>query len=263
MFLSAGSISCSVCSISVGQILEDYDTDKKFPVYGFGASVGRNVNHCFPLTFDESNPEVERVGGIMDAYIAALGKVTLAGPTLFSEVLQMASALAQEPSTGAEQKYTVLLIITDGIINDSDQATRLIVEGAKLPLSIIIVGVGGADFTEMEILDGDEKRLSYDGVKAERDIVQFVPFRDFKNKSYTALAEHTLEELPREVTGYFGKKGIKPNPPCNDEEEPVMQLTTLNAETPPWSETVLDDSPQMPLAEVMTDIKYAVEIKDE
>ena len=31
----------------------------------------------------------------------------------------------------------------------------MIVAGSNLPLSIIIVGVGNADFTNMEILDGD------------------------------------------------------------------------------------------------------------
>ena len=51
---------------------------------------------------------------------------------------------------------------------------------ADLPLSIIIVGVGSADFEAMEELDGDTVRLtSPDGRVAARDIVQFVPFRNF------------------------------------------------------------------------------------
>lgn len=53
-----------------------------------------------------------------------------------------------------------------------------IVNAASLPLSIIIVGVGGAEFEAMEELDGDAVRLSSNGRFAERDIVQFVPYRD-------------------------------------------------------------------------------------
>jgi hypothetical protein len=38
----------------VGLILEPYDSDKEFPVFGFGAKpefMGANqVSHCFPLT---------------------------------------------------------------------------------------------------------------------------------------------------------------------------------------------------------------------
>ena len=49
-----------------------------------------------------------------------------------------------------------------------------------LPLSIIIVGVGNANFENMVELDGDNGLYNSNGVKALRDIVQFVPFRDVK-----------------------------------------------------------------------------------
>lgn len=82
------------------------------------------------------------------------------------------------------QQYFVLLIITDGVITDMDQTRGAIVAASRLPMSIIIVGVGKADFTDMEILDGDDGRLrSITGEPAVRDIVQFVPFRKFQNVS--------------------------------------------------------------------------------
>uniref|UniRef100_A0A8C5T177 Copine C-terminal domain-containing protein n=1 Tax=Malurus cyaneus samueli TaxID=2593467 RepID=A0A8C5T177_9PASS len=59
-----------------------------------------------------------------------------------------------------------------------------IVRASYLPMSIIIVGVGNADFTDMQILDGDDGVLrSPKGEPVLRDIVQFVPFREFKNVS--------------------------------------------------------------------------------
>ncbi|KAF9577353.1 hypothetical protein BGW38_007481, partial [Lunasporangiospora selenospora] len=42
---------------SVGNILECYDTDKKFPVYGFGAKVNGTVSHCFALNGNPQFPE--------------------------------------------------------------------------------------------------------------------------------------------------------------------------------------------------------------
>lgn len=82
------------------------------------------------------------------------------------------------------QQYFVLLIITDGVITDLDQTRSAIVNASRLPMSIIIVGVGGADFSTMEFLDGDDGRLrSPTGEVAVRDIVQFVPFRKFQNVS--------------------------------------------------------------------------------
>lgn len=82
------------------------------------------------------------------------------------------------------QQYFILLIITDGVITDLDQTRTAIVNASKLPMSIIIVGVGGADFDAMEFLDGDNGVLrSSSGEPAVRDIVQFVPFRKFQNVS--------------------------------------------------------------------------------
>ena len=37
-----------------------------------------------------------------------------------------------------------------------DQTKTALVDSASLPLSIIIVGIGNADFSNMEILDGDD-----------------------------------------------------------------------------------------------------------
>ena len=51
------------------------------------------------------------------------------------------------------------MIITDGIINDMDKTIDEIVRGSSLPLSIIIVGVGSADFTSMDVLDADDEPL--------------------------------------------------------------------------------------------------------
>jgi Copine len=68
--------------------------------------------------------------------------------------------------------YHILMILTDGQINDSQHTSDIIVELSKYPISIIIVGVGNADFSEMEKLDGDEEPLrNYRGEKTLRDIV--------------------------------------------------------------------------------------------
>lgn len=74
------------------------------------------------------------------------------------------------------------MIITDGIINDLQQTIDQVVRGSSNPLAIIIIGVGDADFTDMDKLDGDDEAL-YSGAfqkYAEADIVQFVPFNEFK-----------------------------------------------------------------------------------
>jgi hypothetical protein len=52
--------------------------------------------------------------------------------------------------------YNVLMILTDGEIHDMNQTVELILKASKLPISIIIIGVGNENFTAMKKLDGDD-----------------------------------------------------------------------------------------------------------
>ena len=75
------------------------------------------------------------------------------------------------------------------------QTIDLVCKLAELPCSIIIVGVGRADFSSMEALDGDGGRLRNSrGQAAARDIVQFVEFN--QSVARGNLAEQVLKEVP-------------------------------------------------------------------
>ena len=81
----------------------------------------------------------------------------MSGPTLFSSIITAATqhAVANAANAANQQSYSVLLILTDGIINDMQATKDAIVAASGTPLSIVIVGVGPADFSGMEELDGD------------------------------------------------------------------------------------------------------------
>mmetsp|Transcript_5960 Transcript_5960/g.7865 ORF Transcript_5960/g.7865 Transcript_5960/m.7865 type:complete len:593 (-) Transcript_5960:157-1935(-) len=199
----------------IGRILEHYDDDNLFPVYGYGAKESRNsaTDHCFAVNANEADPNCMGVQGILDAYHACLNRVILHGPTLFAPLINNCAAIARSTLTNdpSNQTYYVLLILTDGIINDMENTTQAIVEASDLPLSIIIIGVGNADFTAMEILDGDEERLhTQDGKYAQRDIVQFVPMRKFQNADSYMIAKEVLDEVPRQLVDYMSAKNICP-----------------------------------------------------
>ena len=107
-----------------------------------------------------------------------------------------------------ENHYYVLMILTDGIIIDQIKTINCIVEASKLPLSIIIIRIGNADFTNMKILDGDEKPLANSfGEIRKRDIEQFVKFNKFKDendiKDGDELAAEVLKEIPRQIEEYY------------------------------------------------------------
>ncbi|KAG2385825.1 hypothetical protein C9374_002974 [Naegleria lovaniensis] len=237
---------------AVGQILSDYDYDKKFPCFGYGGYINGSTSHCFALNGNPQQPECYGVEGILQAYRQALNNVSLSGPTLFANVIKTACQIASQPISQQNQEYYILLIITDGAINDMDSTIEEIVRGSELPLSIIIVGVGNADFKSMVTLDGDDGRLRspYTFKYASRDIVQFVPFNQFKNQPYTYLAKEVLAEIPQQVTEFMKMRNIVPNPrvvvaeyvPPMSEELPRGSLSenyNPNLATPPSSSSAI------------------------
>lgn len=139
----------------VGSILEAYDADKMIPVYGFGGIPPNapEVDHCFPLNLNSSNPEVYGVQGVLNLYTASVAHIRLHGPTCFApydlvffvgwylmvdcRLIHQTIAIAASSTDPQKQKYFVLMIATDGIITDIQQTIDAIVTASHTaPLSV-------------------------------------------------------------------------------------------------------------------------------
>lgn len=170
----------------------------------------------FPCSGNWETSNGHDLAGIYELYNYALGNVSLSGPTYFAPLIRF---LNQRVATEKQQNpnnYHVILMLTDGAINDEQETRDAIVEASDLPMSIIIIGVGSADFSAMDRLDSDDgvgfcsfQLLWGTYAQAKRDIVQFVPFNKFNN-NLPALAAAVLQELPDQVCQYYRMKGIKP-----------------------------------------------------
>lgn len=207
---------------AVGAVCQDYDTDKMFPALGFGALIppDMKVSMEFALNFNATNPYCAGIQGILDAYTNCIQQIRLYGPTNVSPIIyhvaRFAEAAQKEEATKGAHAYFALLLLTDGVITDMDATRQAIVYCSGLPMSLIIVGVGNADFADMNFLDGDDGVLKGpNGQPAQRDIVQFVPFRDFKRASAAELAKQVLAEVPQQVVKYYSMRQILPNSPSS------------------------------------------------
>jgi len=195
---------------AVGHVIQDYDTDKMFPALGYGAKLpDGSVSHHFSLTGNEQNPYCAGVEGIVAAYSSILPTVQLWGPTNFAPVINQlngfATAAHNSPAKGSA--YFILVILTDGVITDMSATKDAIVASSHLPMSIIIIGVGNANFDMMEELDGDGTLLkNSQGISAQRDLVQFVPYKDFASNQ-ASLAREVLHEIPEQVCQYMSTHG--------------------------------------------------------
>jgi hypothetical protein len=209
-YLSSQMNQYELCINAVGQVICPYDTDQMFPMYGFGGFFNGRTDHCFPLTFGP-DPCCQGLEGMLAAYRNSLQRVQLSGPTYFAPIIKAATSVAVE-SFNTTRTYTILMIITDGVINDFRETTDAIVEASNGPLSIIIVGVGTADFSDMDRLDGDDVVLtSSTGQKCARDIVQFVPFSKYLKQNGVGLSSEVLAEIPDQVIKFCQSHGFVPN----------------------------------------------------
>ena len=201
---------------AVGDIIQDYDTDKLFPALGFGARLppdGR-VSHEFFLNLSPSNPYCEGIDGVISAYHNALNSVQLYGPTNFAPVVNHVARVARSFKENPVN-YQVLLIITDGVICDMEATKSAIISASNLPMSIIIIGVGNENFEAMDELDSDDALLQQGDRKAQRDIVQFVELNRFvcgssRGWDKELLAREGLAELPDQIVGFMKAGGHRP-----------------------------------------------------
>ena len=194
-----------------GDIVAHYDYDQLFPVFGFGAIINnsqdKEASMCFNLNF-EDNPDIYTIDNIIKIYHECIekDKLTFAGPTEFAPIINKVVSKIKKNKL----EYHILMILTDGVIDDLQDTIDALVEASFEPLSVIIIGIGDADFKKMEILDGDEVPLiSSKGVKRIRDLVQFVPFSKFQNDE-VKLSNQVLEEIPRQIVDYYTINNLNP-----------------------------------------------------
>jgi len=207
-------------------VLEKYDTDKQYPVFGFGAKYGGVVRHLFQCG---PTAEAHGVQGVVEAYKSVFSTgLIMSGPTVFTEVIDSAANRAVQSNNNAlqqgRQAYTILLIITDGAVSDVNATVAALDRASQTPLSVVIIGVGNADFSQMQFLD------DYASMQpGRRDIAQFVQFNNYANNS-AALTSETLHEIPQQLTEFFQTRNIQPSPPLNFRNDGQVLTVEQNQE---------------------------------
>ena len=78
--------------LNVGSVVEPYDSDRSFPVFGFGGVPTHmglsSTSHCFPINGNVNQPELLGIESIIGSYKQTLPRIELSGPTYFAPLLQ-------------------------------------------------------------------------------------------------------------------------------------------------------------------------------
>ncbi|OUM65086.1 hypothetical protein PIROE2DRAFT_7974 [Piromyces sp. E2] len=183
---------------AVGQVLEPYDHDKKFSFFGTRDQL---------VLADMGSAK----GGDMDWRANKRRYYS-------DDFYQIINAVADKAEADMMRKfppnshrlpsdYYILFFVIDGDEFDRDGTVRALVRASALPMSIVLIGVGGSNFTNISKYDADDRPLSVDGVSTIRDIIQFVKFNEFKDNceiNMTKLASKVLAKVPTQIETFIG-----------------------------------------------------------
>jgi Copine len=111
--------------------------------------------------------------------------------------------LQKKAQREGQLSYTILLILTAGNDENIQETKRELIEASSGPLSVVIVGIGDADFSAMELLDEHDSQT-----ERGRDITKFVAFNEYD--SYNDLTSAVLDEIPDQLVDFYFEKGILP-----------------------------------------------------
>jgi Copine len=187
---------------AIGQALSIYSKSQEHSVWGFGSKFpgSDSVQHLFRC--GPSNT-VFGVDGILSAYryIFETGSFVMSGPTVFTKVIHAAALRARSHHNALRKdylRYTVLLVITDGIMDDFDETKRKLEAYIELPLSVVFVGLGRSDFSVVRRLCDPNR---------SRNNARFVEFRQHQHNP-SALSEAALQDIPNQISTYMRNRGI-------------------------------------------------------
>mmetsp|Transcript_21973 Transcript_21973/g.53163 ORF Transcript_21973/g.53163 Transcript_21973/m.53163 type:complete len:534 (+) Transcript_21973:736-2337(+) len=191
---------------ALGSTIEKYSSSQEHPVWGFGAKYGGEVRHLFQCG---GSPEVIGTQGILDAYRTVFETdLIMSGPTVLSSVLRKAAARSKKfylaPPSTTNMGYCVLLVLTDGIVNDLRSTQELVrsYKNLHLPLSVLVVGIGRADFTEFHTWNHLPSDI--------RGQFKFVEFREHQFDPGT-LSRIALQHVPHEIVDYYLFRNVLPS----------------------------------------------------
>ncbi|XVE67819.1 hypothetical protein DITRI_Ditri09bG0019000 [Diplodiscus trichospermus] len=204
----------------IGKTLAVFDEDNLIPCFGFG-DASTHDQDVFSFYPDERfcNGFEE----VLSRYREIVPHLRLAGPTSFAPMIEMAMTIVEQ--SGGQ--YHVLLIIADGQVTRSvdtqhgqlspqeQKTVDAIVQASKLPLSIILVGVGDGPWDMMKEFDDNIPARAFDNF-------QFVNFTEIMSKNTspsrkeTEFALASLMEIPQQYKATIelnilgGRKGNVP-----------------------------------------------------
>lgn len=209
----------------LGTITENFSRGPNSVLFGMGAMIKEEYHDCYLIKdrLCEGRKFLEAYNNcIIKNDNFSLGEQSSMNP-LIEEAAFRSIRLQKRRSC-----YTILAVFIAGDYDDLQETTDLICKAAEdAPLSIIIIGVGNADFSSVKKLCGDTQGVLRDlrGIPIARQVVTFVSFKQFSGNATEVVGE-ALREIPEQFVEYHLKEGRSPLPPVSAPEFDQMMSAT-------------------------------------
>ncbi|OMJ81564.1 hypothetical protein SteCoe_3993 [Stentor coeruleus] len=187
-----------------------FNEKKNYHALGFGGIEGwiNMLPGTFPLSLN-CNMEIIGTENLIDIYKGSSKIIKSARNNKLDGPLTYTANLARESIYANKNVYSILVIFTYKDY-DIDNICDLLVENAGLPLSIMIVGVGTAEFYNFSLLNREGEFLTnHENLVIERKITHFLSLSSDENNLETLLNE-SEKALTAQILEYVERKNDKP-----------------------------------------------------
>ncbi|OMJ89865.1 hypothetical protein SteCoe_7849 [Stentor coeruleus] len=170
---------------------EPFENDNIFFLYGFGVKHENQdiTKHCFALNGNDNSAHTLGSRGLIVDYVNSKISRKSSKEACLHEVIE--KTMRNSNCGNGELKYNILIILTNGEIQNINLTKNAIVDATMLPMSIVIFGMGNSRFSDMKNLtEWQNLKSSDDSTKyALRNIVQFFSYNnESSNLEYSTNA---------------------------------------------------------------------------
>lgn len=195
-----------------------FDENNSVSLYGLCAKIKGVFHEYFPITKmsnekddNSENNKYSSKDTMEKAYNYYRQMLQFWGPTKLSGFLNHAKDKAEKAFNENKNTYTVVTIITDGLIVDLRDIVDSISEMSMYPVYIVFVGIGeeksDREFLLLKQIDDNLNQIKNDNKKdAIHDIVKFVHFKTENLVEKSSFSQKLFYDIPDEVVRFMNQK---------------------------------------------------------
>lgn len=162
----------------LGNIIDPYSTDKQYPLIGFNAQTHKQNEESSVFTVYSKD-----LKNLVRSYKEALRKTTPINNRKLQKLIDQVKAIIG--NVRGLDKYYILLIFINGLIEDISETSEKLLQLSDLPIGVILVGHGTESYISMHSFYNFKSVEN--SSKVSRSICNLIRYKDYSESSYDII----------------------------------------------------------------------------